>query len=442
MKRTIFMLLMVIFVVTTPFAQESFFNNESEKSPISISGNLIGGSRYILNPDSLNKLDTNDSGYLKLLCNTIPVIPYMETTLNFKYKNENIETLLSLKNNINGDFNNLTPTISEAYIHLFLPSVDLLAGYTKLVWGTGDGMHVIDRLNPTDYRDFINRDYLDRRVAEKMLKVGVTIGETGYLEFVYEPVFTPDIYPESGMWLPSKARELLQIEQQNITVVIPNTNTFLYSQLAARYTFSTMGVDLGFSDYFGFIRDPVIDMSKLLTEGKVILSYDRVNAFGIEASTAIGGFDTWLEGAYNLTSDYKGDNPLIHNNSIQYLFGIDREIPIHNLYINLQLMGSYTLNNDKIKPGDIQYNSEGKYTLNTLAGSISDTFFENTLKLKLDGAYQFEYKDFMLRPTIQLVLTDNLKVNLSYTSFWGDTDTDFGQFSNNNFVDLNINYTF
>ncbi len=442
MKRTIFVLTIITLIGSIAFGQESFFNSKTEKTPITIGGSVTARTRYFFAPETLNKIDTNSSEYLKLLLEAIPVYPYSEITLNFKYKNENVETFVSLKNNVNGDINNISPTISEAYIHFFLPTVDILAGYAKVVWGTGDGMHVIDRLNANDYRDFINRDYLDRRVAEKMIKIGVTVGGTGYLELVYEPVFTPDIYPESGIWVPSRAKGLLQMQEQNISIDTPDTNSLLYSQLAARYTFSAMGIDLGFSDYFGFLRDPVIDMSKLITEGKVSISYDRVNTFGIEASTAVWGFDTWLEGAYNLTSDYNGNDPLIHNNSIQYLFGIDRNIPIHNLYANLQLIGSYILANDKIKVGDIQYNSEDKYSLNTITWSVSDTFFEETLKIKLEGAYEFEYKDFMLRPKIQLNPTDNLSVGFSYTSFYGDDNTNLGQFKNNNFAELNIKYTF
>ncbi len=442
MKHTTIILLALTLTLSVSFAQESFFGNNTEKTPIYIGGDITAGTRYLINPESLKGIDSNDSEYLKLLLEKIPVYPYSDITLNFKYKTDKVETFISLKNNTNGNFSNVTPTLSEAYIHFFLPKVDILAGYTKVVWGTGDGMHVIDRLNANDYRDFINRDYLERRVAEKMLKIGATLGENGYLELVYEPVFTPDIYPESGIWLPIKAKSLLQLREQNITIVTPNTNTSLYSQVAARYTFSAMGTDLGFSDYFGFIREPVIDTSKLITEGKISLSYDRVNTFGLEASTAIWGFDIWLEGAYNLTADYKGNDPLVHNNSIQYLFGIDRELPIHNLYINFQLIGSYILNNEKINPGDIQYNSDGKYSLNTLVGSISDTFLEETLKTRLDGAYEFEHKDFMLRPNLQLALTDNLKAKLSYTYFWGDKSTDFGQFKDNDFVELNIKYTF
>ncbi|MCD6123485.1 MAG: hypothetical protein J7K04_16755, partial [Spirochaetales bacterium] len=202
------------------------------------------------------------------------------------------------------------------------------------------------------------------------------------------------------------------------------------------------GLDLGFSDYYGFLRDPVIDTSSLAAEGKVNISYDRVNTFGFESSAVIFGFNTWSEVAYNLTSDYKGDNSMAHNNSIQYLAGFDRGLPIHNIYINIQLIGSYIINNDMIEAGDIQYRSDNLYSNNTLAWSISDTFFNDTLKLQFDGAYSFEHGDYMFRPKADFAFTDNLHLTVFYTYFQGDSDTDFGQFKNNSFAELKLAYNF
>ena len=172
------------------------------------------------------------------------------------------------------------------------------------------------------------------------------------------------------------------------------------------------------------------------------LSYDRVNTFGFETSAIVLGFNTWMETAYNLTSDYKGDEPNKHNNSIQYLIGFDRNLPIHNLYINIQLIGSYILNNSKIKTGDIEYSSKDIYSSDVMAWSLSDTFLNDMLKLQFDGAYNFEQKDYMLRPKADIALTDDLHLTALYTYFAGDTDTNFGQFKDNNFTEFRFTYRF
>lgn len=484
-NKILITIVLIAFIAFNAFSQTSFFGTSTEKnnsSALSIGGEINTGSRYMLDPDTFKNINIKTTDDLKTFLNTIYLYPYVETKLNLKYSGDNLQAFISLNNNINESFKNITGEIDEAYVRFFSTSLDLLVGYAKVVWGKGDGIHVIDRLNANDYRDFINRDYLGRRVSVPMTKLGVTLGETGYLEIAYEPVFTPDIYPESGIWFPAQASALkaqvtsaveklvqatyastyqsvfaasndavqaqlaASAAAQNIQdedhYILPDTDTFLYSQLASRYTFSVSGLDLGFSDYYGFLSDPVIDTSSLDTEGKVYLSYDRVNTFGIEASTILLGFNTWMEAAYNLTSDYKGDKPMVHNNSIQYLAGFDRDLPIHNLYINIQLIGSYIINNDKIKIGDIEYKSDDLYTDNTLAWSLSDAFFNDMLKLQFDGAYSFEHKDYMLRPKADFAFTDDLHLIAFYTYFQGDSDTNFGQFKDNNFAEIDFTYSF
>ncbi|NOY07509.1 MAG: hypothetical protein GXP33_01525 [Spirochaetes bacterium] len=501
MKNTILISILIIFSAFAGYAQESFFNTLKEaggKSPLSIGGKIDTGGRYMINPDALASINVNNSSDLETLLNTIPLYPYAQTVLNFKYSGDKIKADINLSNNINESLNSITGKIDEAYIHFFSSPIDILAGYTKVVWGKGDGMHVIDRLNANDYRDFINQDYLDRRVSELMLKLGVTAGETGYFEFAYEPVFTPDLYPEAGIWLSAQAAGLqnlvssaveklvtdtytsaydntynstyqavlsatgdsgqaqyaatqaaglaasaaAQQKQDEEHLVLPDTDTLLYSQFAGRYTFSAAGVDLGFSDYFGFLRNPVIDTSSLESKGTVTISYDRVNTFGLEASTVFLGFNTWMEAAYNLTPDYNNNEPMVHNNSIQYLAGFDRDLPIHNLYMNIQIIGSYILGSDKIENGDIEYKSDAIYTNNTLAWFVSDTFFNELLKLEFDGAYNFEHQDYILMPKADFAFTDDLHLIVLYTFFNGNADTDFGQYKNNDFAEIKFVYTF
>ncbi len=457
MKKFLITILIIgIYTLAQPiFGQESFFQDKQNSTNNDlVSGEITTGSRYMLNPNTLKGIDLNSEENFKEFLNSISLYPYIETKIDFKYSGDNIQAGIIFHNNITGYLGettdtdttqvtmDITPELAEAYIHYFASPIDILAGYTKVVWGKGDGIHVVDNLNGNDYRDFINGDYLDRRVSENMIKIGVIIGETGYLELVYEPTFTPDKYPESGIWLPERAKQLITLGNQGIQIQLPDTSTMLYSQIAGRYTFSIYGIDLGFSDYFGFVREPVVDTSTLMTGGNISISYDRVNTLGIEASTVVLGFNTWLEAAYNITKDYEGDDPLIHNNSVAYLVGFDREIPIHNLYINIQLIGSYTMAEDKIEAGDIEYNSEEGYTSNTLAWRVSDSFVNDTIKIAFDGAYNIEDKDFMLRPKIQIMAMDDLNFAITYTHFYGDDDTNFGEFKDNNFVELSAMYNF
>jgi len=485
MKNRIFISILItllILVAYGSFSQESFFKSSGGKdwtSNFSVGGEISSGSRYFVNPDTFG--DFKD-----FKAENVTVYPYIDASFNLKYSGESAEACLDFSNpGYTIDITepaSITAYLKEAYIHYYLSPFDLLAGYAKVVWGKGDGVHVIDLLNANDYSDFINGDYLNRRISVPLLKLGIEAGEAGYLELAYEPVFVPDRYPESGMWMPAELSALqssietavgnlvtdtyLSTYQSVLTATgdsvqaglaasaaaeeiqnkahytLPDTGSLKYSQFAERYTVSLSNLDLGFSHYYGFVREPVIDTSNLATKGTVTISYDRLNAFGIEASSVLLGFNMWLEAAYNLTSDYSGGDPMVHNNSVQYIVGFDRNIPLHNLYVNLQLIGSYIINNNRIEEGDIQYRSDGVYHSNTLAWSLSDTFLNDVVKVQLNGAYNLEQADYMLRPRVDYALTDDLHMEIFYTYFQGDSGTNFGQFKDNSFAELKFSITF
>ncbi|MGM0509179.1 MAG: hypothetical protein ACQERZ_08495, partial [Fusobacteriota bacterium] len=115
--------------------------------------------------------------------------------LDLKYLKANSE--MDVKLNFNQE--NKTGYIEEGYLKLFYDKFDISAGKMKVVWGKGDKVHVIDNLNPEDYTDFINEDYLDRKVAENMVKLDYYLG-TGKVEMVYTPEFNGNTTPTEDMW--------------------------------------------------------------------------------------------------------------------------------------------------------------------------------------------------------------------------------------------------
>ena len=128
--------------------------------------------------------------------------------------------------------------------------------------------------------------------------------------------------------------------------------------------------------------------------------------------------------AYYMTGDFAGDDPMVHNNRLLYLFGFDRDLLVHNLSIDIKVQGEIKLNSDNIDASDIEYGPDEKLTV------------------ELNGAWSIEDGDFMIMPELQFSLVEDTWLNMKYTFFYGDSDTFFGQFEDNDFLEIRLVYSF
>lgn len=183
------------------------------------------------------------------------------------------------------------------------------------------------------------------------------------------------------------------------------------------------------------------DMDDILS-----LNYDQVQVFGLEAAFVLWKFNTRWEGAYNLTQDYAGDNPWIKNNSLSWVAGFDIDLPIHNLNFNFQNTGTHVLNSDKIKKGgidiggttvpwtmigsnyDVDYNSDGHYTINKLIFVLKDTFLHEKLSTEAQVIVGVENHEVCVVPKIDY----NVSEGLTFTAkaAWLYSRNENGEFYN------------
>lgn len=349
--------------------------------------------------------------------------------------------------------------IDEAYFRIYLNGFDFEAGYMKIIWGKGDEIFTFDNINPVDYSDFMNNSYLERKRSEAIFKINIPYGEQGLIEVLYTPTFTPDTYPTTGGWVQNDYK-VLEAAINSYTassravsdvLSIEDTDTFNHSQAGIRITNSLEGIDFGFTYEYTFFREPVISPADIAIfaadslNNNIPVTWDRIHLFGVEAAAALAGFNMRAEGAYYLTEDIKGDDPEVHNNKIQYLAGFDRDIPIHNLNINIQMRGEVILGTDNIDSNaglDIEYSDDGTYTSHIIAADLRDTFIDDKLVLKLSSAYSIEGEDSMLIPGFEYNLTDDAIVKVRYTLYRGGEDTLFGQFRDNDMFEITCQYFF
>jgi len=380
------------------------------------------------------------------------VSAYPTVGLNLTYTGDNSEAAAELRFNRNWNYDtpslqqDLAPQniswylqrmIEKAYLRLFYDNFDLQVGYFKEVWGTGDQSHVVDPLNPFDYYDFVNNDYIDRKVSEFMCKVDVPLGLMGLLELVYVPVFTPDSSPLTGKWMPKSLQDISDALQAvpPAELVRPDTRTLSDGQYAARLSWTLGGLDIAGTYYYGFVRAPYVEITASgplpADFDKISLSYDRLHIFGLDAAVVLAGFNLRGEAAYYMGEDFEGSDDLRENNhSIQYVAGFDRNLPLGNLNLNVQTIGAYFINESEDP------------TRNIVSAALTDSWNNDRIRPEVSASYGVEDEDWMIRPNLNFTLVDDMTLEIEYAIFFGDEAGRFGQFDENDYLEIRFSHSF
>ncbi|TDP90459.1 hypothetical protein C7957_12052 [Halanaerobium saccharolyticum] len=465
-------LVLLLVANTAAFAQGSgSFYGAEDKTEIEISGEISPELRYFSAADELNE---NLKGDLEIS------YPGQKHEFNF---------LLDFQPGAVEEVE-----IDELYYKYYGEKYNILLGKDRPIWGKGDQLHVVDNLNAEDMSDFINQDYKDRQIGEEMLKIDRYFrGGNANLEFVYTPDFTPTRLaedPESrlGDWvinpfaaqisLKNLAAATAQSEAEVIRQV-KNSIAEEDNQFALRFTDSRGGTDYGFSYYHGYLREPSYDLKALNTslannpveapdnlaqieENKqnfnqalnaADLQYDEVDVFGLELARVIRSVNSRFELAYYRTEDTAGDDPTVRNNKIAWVIGGDRDLPISNLNLNLQFKGEKILDEEEIENNliqtqtgmqniDLEYNQDGDYISNRAVLVLEDSYQNEKIIPQLSWVYNLNENDYFLEAALEYELKQDLILTASHKIFSGDAGTTFGQFEDNDYSAISLNYSF
>lgn len=417
--------------------------------------------------------------------------------LGLNYSNDSVsaDVKFALSKDIITDYK--ADIIDELTLEAYLGNFVIQAGKMKVVWGKGDKLHVIDNFNANDYKDFLIPDYIVRRISEPMVRVLYNAPNdagpftSNRFEFIWTPFMTADRYAASGRWVPTQVKELKKtlsksagepivahsklydetkgksdptnqevIKQQALYTTMLNNSSSLadnlypdlyqlkYMQAGARFTTTTGSWDWGVSYYFGRDKRASFDYENIVhgTYDDKFIDYDFLQVFGVEAAKTFGAYNFRAEAAYNLTQDVAGDNPRIHNNSVAWVFGFDRDLPISELNFNLQTQGKYIINHDEIDDSKNSIDTEKSTykTDNKLVLNISDNLAHGKLKPEVSAIYGFEHFDLIIMPKVTWYVSDGLEFSASgmYMQSFIESRSEFGNWHNNSFVQIAAKYTF
>jgi len=315
-----------------------------------------------------------------------------------------------------------------------------------------------------------------------MVHVAYNMDNGMRLEGAYTPYMTGTRYASSGPWVPERtllgayqaanevakkrggslyteptlgsfsATKLYGIYKDNL----PDTRTLKYGQFGLRATSTVGSFDWGASYFYGRMKDSSIHSEELvrmlLNAGSPanvavgqLYDYDRMQVFGLEGATVVGGFNFRAELGYFLTDDVDGDDPYVHNNSLQWVFGFDRDLPWNNLNVNIQTQGKYILHGDDVKDngvGDVDYNGEKAWVQNRLVLDITDSWMHEKLKPELKLVWNIELEDVVVMPQVSYQLMEGLDVSLAGLYIYSGDNGQFYDFKDNSFVQVGAVYKF
>jgi len=358
--------------------------------------------------------------------------------------------------------------LRECYLDIFTPRIDMRFGKQQVVWGTTDGVRILDMVNPLDYREWTIKDYSEIRIPLWMFKFESELVTNGHLQLLIIPDYQPNYYAPAGS--PFALRTVVIGARTNPAVTVttideePN-RTFENNKIGLRwrkiietgplsgleYTINYLHTyDFASSVYsrleFGF---PVkVYLTRRAEQIEVIGgSFSKTITKGIgdfgKGWTLRGEFAYVKNGAMNYGTD-ENIVGTVDVDQYNYALGFDKTFFTNYLFSFqfIQLIAdakeNFNTNNYSLLFGPTRGPLDEVETLLTL--KVSTDFFHERLKPEILVIYGDD-NDWRISPKTSFEINDNLMVTLGAHIFSGKEQHLNGQFDKNDQLFLEVKYS-
>ena len=424
----ILIFLLTLFIAVNVYCQDGFGSIFDSGETVNESGN-----GFSINGD----IGFQYRSYLDDAWNSEKVIS-PSANMDILFSSDSVEGKIALNIDVDDLDSNISmgTLIDELYLRSFFSFGYLDLGLLKTEWGKGDGLHVIDPLNPLDQSDGPDPDINEMKRSEIMAKMNFYIGDAGLLELVYKPYYHSVTTASEGRWMIKDISIL-----PNLLTPFPDTETPCYSQAAARLTAIVGNFDLGGSYYYGYMTEPGFKIGPETT-----MVYTKAQLFGLEAAWAMGPFTFRTEGGYWLSEDHEGTEAHLYNDRAVWLAGLDIMIPGTSLFVSVQEFGSYVFNFESSNPMDMDLGMSYKDNAitNTVVAALESKFYVDKIKIRLAGLYLFEANGYMILPSYTWDIEDDLELSAKGQIFGGDDEgpNPYYAWRNNDSLTVSLKYMF
>jgi len=339
----------------------------------------------------------------------------------------------------------------EVFVTLDSDDLDLVIGRKMLRWGMGDGINPLDLINPLDYRDPIASGRADSRVPVVLGQAIFRLPAVGPLqEATLEAVVIPlaqvdELNAPGSAWEGYALKELRKADAQGQLIFADQQkpdDLWNDAEFGVRLAVTTSGWDLALIGFHGRLdsavlaRDLVLDSNGTaiprLTPVHPTFSAFGINvAKGLERSTIRGELSLKPDLPMMLRDD-KATPGYDRRSVVEGVVGIDRTFGI-NLYTNLQYY--FTSIPDAADLAGESYDHGMTY-------EIHDLFLQDDLEAGIRGVASFANEGWTFEPYAEYRLGDDWLLGASLLLFEGPEDSRYGQFADNDMLNIRLRYSF
>ncbi len=343
----------------------------------------------------------------------------------------------------------------EAYVDIYgllLDNLDLRIGKQRVTWGTADKLNVVDNLNPDDLEDILD---FGRKIPTMSLRFDYYPGDftiTG----VAIPVFTP-ARSLSTSWETPISFPLppeLTLRTLDDEIILPENRPQDSATLGLKIKNTLLGYDLSLSYVYG--RDDwalptiaeIIPVDTLgTTDVHLTLEYPKQHIAGMDIAGTIGDIGIWAEGAVffpeekiytNVTSPNGTQKQLVLDDAPYFKYVIGGDYTFRNgLYLNAQYLHGFFTDRGVDNLEDYFF------------VAIEKKFFHEELKVRATFAAEIadfddigNHSAYFGGPELTYYPVDNVEIVMGGLLLEGNSSTQFGQFSKNDEIYIQVNYSF
>lgn len=319
--------------------------------------------------------------------------------------------------------------LREAYLDITHHNWFFRVGKQQVVWGEADGLQVLDRINPSNLREFILVDIEDRKIPLWMINAERYIGNST-LQLLWIPDQSYNELPRAGFYQFSTPG----FSQQFGVIAEPQRPRRLIkdSDIGLRLSGFSQGWDWSMNALYAYHDSPVIER---VSDQQSRSDYRRSLLIGVSASNAFGKVTLRTELGYQSrvfalqrVADEIVD--VAQTPELSGVLGLDYQYNSNTLF-SAQLFANW-----RTKQG-IQ---DG--TSSTLSLLARREYLNDTLKLEALLLHGLDDDDGLLQLSLNYDLSSQLSLQAGVDLFYGTQVGVFGQFADRDRVSTSLTWSF
>lgn len=334
--------------------------------------------------------------------------------------------------------------LKEAYVDYYTKYIDFRVGQQTNAWGKADEINPTDIINPQDLTN-ITEDKSIRRIGQFQTKADIKLSDF-VLTAIWKPSFQYMKIPD----LDSRWSFISMPFVTNLPTPVSPENKFKNTEWALKLAKTISSVDFSLSYFDGWdnIFTPVIGVDTSTHRPFLDkLETHRTKMIGADFATSIASVGFWGEGAYFLTEDRDGTDPLVKNPYIQYVLGVDYQFRF-NLKVNLQYFQEVITKTNGDAEKDSEENLLSKLGIGlplkqALTCRLEQKFGQaEEFKAELFGIYDLKNNGILFVPKFYYSPEDGLNIEAGYNIFAGDKNSFWNRFQYNDEFYLKCTFSF